>query len=158
MIQTREQIKMRKLTEAAQAAKQIKSELKKLFPKTKFSVVSDNYSMGDAVRISWTDSITQEQVNNVVRKYQYGSFDGMTDSYSNDNQRSDIAQAKYVQTQRSYSDAARQSCFEELKSKWTVLENITDIDLSSHELFQMTGCWTASNFIYRELVKRDLAA
>ena len=149
---------MKKLTQAAQAAKQIKTELKKLFPKTKFSVTSDNFSMGNAVRIDWTDGVTQEQVNNVVRKYQYGSFDGMTDSYSNDNQRNDIAQAKYVQTQRNYSNEARQACFEELKTKWPVLENITDIDSTSHELFEMTGCWTASNFVYRELFKRDLSA
>lgn len=146
----------RQLTQAAQAAKLIRSELKKAFPSIKFSVTSDNYSMGNAVRINWIDGPTTRQVSDITRKYQYGSFDGMTDSYEYTNNRNDIPQAKYVQVSRNYSDEARQKCFNELKSKWTVLEGITDIDLASNELFEMTGCWTASNFVYRELVKQDL--
>lgn len=147
---------MRKLTPAAQAAKMIKSELKKAFPSVVFRVVSDNYSMGDAVRISWVDGVTTEQVNDIARKYQYGSFDGMTDSYEYTNNRDDIPQTKYVQLARNYSDHAIGTLFEEIKYAYVGFDTVTDIDESNRELFEQYGTWTIRNFIYRILVKRDL--
>jgi glyceraldehyde-3-phosphate dehydrogenase/erythrose-4-phosphate dehydrogenase len=147
---------MRQLTEAAKAAKMIRQELKKAFPSTKFSVTSSNYSMGDSVRIDWTDGVTTDQVNAIVRKYQYGSFDGMTDSYNYTNSRNDIPQAKYVQTHRRYSEQAEMTCFEEVKSAYHGFESVTDMEQSSRDLFDKYQCWTARNFVYRILVKRDL--
>lgn len=94
---------MKLTSEHAHCAKAIKAELKKLFPKTKFSVTSESYSGGDSVRISWIDGVTEERVHNIVKKYQAGSFDGMTDSYTYDNRDSNLPQAKYVHTQRHYS-------------------------------------------------------
>ena len=95
---------MRTLTQAAQAAKLIRTELKKAFPNTKFGVTSSNYSMGDSVAIEWTDSITTEEVRVIIGKYQYGSFDGMTDSYEYTNVRKDIPQTMFVQLRRRRSE------------------------------------------------------
>lgn len=87
----------------AQAASAIRKELKANFPGTKFSVTSESFSMGDAVRISWIDGQTTDMVDSIVKKYQYGSFNGMEDMYENTNNRDDIPQSKYVQTGRRMS-------------------------------------------------------
>lgn len=89
------------------AAKAIRELLKKEFPTVKFSVRSRNFSMGDAVDISYENGPTYEQVDELVRKFQYGHFDGMTDMYEYSNSRSDIPQAKYVQIRREISPEIR---------------------------------------------------
>ena len=94
-------------SEVAQAASQIKAELKAAYPTVKFSVRSESFSMGDAVRISWHDGPLTKEVDAIVKKYQYGHFDGMQDLYENSNMRKDIPQAKYVQTSRQISEDSR---------------------------------------------------
>jgi len=71
----------RQLTGAALTAKMIKARLTALYPRVKFSVTSDTFSMGNSVDIRWTDGPTSDAVNAITKQYQYGSFDGMTDSY-----------------------------------------------------------------------------
>lgn len=61
-------------------AKEIRAELKRTFPKTKFSVRSESYSMGSSVRVSWTDGPTSKRVEEVLSGFEGRSFDGMTDS------------------------------------------------------------------------------
>lgn len=63
-------------------AKEIRAELRRRFPATKFSVRSDSYSMGSSVRISWVDGPSQRYVDEVVGAFEGRSFDGMTDSTS----------------------------------------------------------------------------
>lgn len=100
-------------SEAAKAAAAIRKELKAAFPGEKMSVTSDNYAGGDAIRVSiggrlpMTEGLSvdkttpeyamREKVRAIADKYQYGSFDGMTDLYSNTNKNDDLPQAKYVQ-------------------------------------------------------------
>jgi len=91
-------------TEAAICANLIKKELKKAFPNTIFKVKSDNFAGGDSVHISYSDGPGEEKVNEIVKKYQSGSFDGMTDMYEYTNSRDDVLQAKYVSVSRSFSD------------------------------------------------------
>ena len=81
-----------KSSDAALAAKNLRRDLRKQFPKLKFSIKSENYSGGSSVRASielyevdgW-DPAKANKINNLAKKtacrYQYGSFDGMTDSY-----------------------------------------------------------------------------
>jgi len=71
----------RQLTGAALTAKKIKERLTTLYPRVKFSVTSDTFSMGNSVDIRWTDGPTSDAVNAITKQYQYGNFDGMTDSY-----------------------------------------------------------------------------
>lgn len=49
--------------------KNIRTELKRNFPSVKFSVRYDSFSGGDDFSIRWDDGPTQEQVDNIVRKY-----------------------------------------------------------------------------------------
>ncbi len=93
-----------KLSQHAAASAAIKAELTSLYPHIKFSVKSESFSMGDSVHVNWTDGPTSDEVNDIIKKYQYGHFDGMTDMYENTNSRSDIPQSKYVSGSRSISD------------------------------------------------------
>lgn len=94
----------KQLTEAARAAKAIKAELKEHFQSIKFSVKSDNFSMGDSVHVSWENGPTTNEVEAIIKKYQYGSFNSMEDMYENTNSREDLPQSKYVQTSREKSE------------------------------------------------------
>ena len=98
----------------AATAAAIKAELKAAFPNIKFSVTSDSFSGGDATRIRWTDGPTVNEVENISAKYQYGHFDGMTDSYESSNYRDDIPQTKYVTESRSYSEGLEQEVSNQL--------------------------------------------
>jgi hypothetical protein len=91
-------------TTAAFCAKAVRTELKKAFPTVKFSVTSENFSMGDAVRVEWTDGPTLDRVKELTWKYEYGHFDGMNDIYEISNRRDDIPQTKYLTHTRNASD------------------------------------------------------
>lgn len=60
--------------------KNIRAELKKHFPTTKFSVRYESFSGGNAYRVSWDNGATVPQVDEVVKKFGTRRFDGMTDS------------------------------------------------------------------------------
>ena len=126
------------MTDHAKAAKMIKAELKKAFPKTVFSVRSKGFAGGDAVHIDWTDGPTNDQVRNITDKYQYGHFDGMQDLYEYSNNRTDIPQAKYVQVRRDISDQARQIIIAEL-NKYEEIHEKGYSDNTFYESFQSWG-------------------
>lgn len=105
-----------KKSSSANCAAAIREELKKEFEKVKFSVKSSNFSGGDSVSIEWTDGPTSEQVDGVVKKYQYGHFNGMDDIYEYSNSREDIPQSKYVHTNREISDEVKNIVLESLRS------------------------------------------
>lgn len=109
-------------TQAALAAKAIKEELKKQYPTVKFSVKSENYSMGDNVSVSWCDGPTCREVEKITDKYQYGSFNGMEDIYELTNCRNDIPQTKYLLTSRTPSQLIEEKIINWVKNYWT--ENI----------------------------------
>lgn len=98
--------KTRPLSDHAAAAKAIRAKLKKTFPGVTFKVRSRSFSMGDDVSVSWADGPTTDQVERLVSYHEEGTFDGMTDMYEYDNVHSNIAQVKYVMTQRECSRPA----------------------------------------------------
>lgn len=100
---------------SANCATAIREELKKEFPSFKFSVKSSNFAGGDSVSISWTEGPTTEQVEKFTRKYQYGRFDGMTDSYEYSNSIENLPQSKYVSTSREISEEVQKIVFESYK-------------------------------------------
>jgi hypothetical protein len=53
-----------------ETATKIRAALKAAFPGTKFSVRSDSFSMGSAVRIRWTDGPTEKQVEKVANTHE----------------------------------------------------------------------------------------
>ncbi len=88
------------------ATKNIRIELKRAFPKVKFSVTSRTFSMGNSIDVEWTDGPTSKQVDAIIDKYSAGDFDGMTDSYNyrNNAWTDAFGDAKYVHGRRHYSD------------------------------------------------------
>lgn len=64
---------------AAETAKLVRQALRESFPGVKFSVRSDSYSMGSAVRIRWQDGPTTKQVQSVAGCFDGTYFDGMID-------------------------------------------------------------------------------
>lgn len=86
-------------SKGATASSLIKAELTKAFPGIKFSVRYSCFSGGDSVRISWVFGPTTTEVEAITDKYQAGSFDGMTDSYTYKKDRN-VPTAKYIQPQR----------------------------------------------------------
>jgi hypothetical protein len=94
------------LSGAALGAKNIRTELKRIYPDVKFSVTSEYYSMGCSIDVRWTDGPKTEDVNKIVNKYQEGHFDGMEDLYNySDQVFTDVfGGAKYVCCQHKKTD------------------------------------------------------
>lgn len=65
--------------DAADTAKLIRKHLRRTFPGIKFSVRTDRYAGGAAVRISWEDGPTDAQVRVATRAYAGKGFDGSID-------------------------------------------------------------------------------
>ena len=111
-----------KLTGAAATAAAIRTRLKKEFPGVKFSVRSDNFSMGNSVDIEWTDGPMGEVVEAITSQYQYGRFDGMQDLAYNvkiDEESLGCPGAKYVHANRRLSDEYRAQIKEVLEQNFT---------------------------------------
>jgi hypothetical protein len=128
----------------ANTASAIRTELKTLFPFTKFSVTSETFAGGNSVHVSWEDGATSDKVNDIIKKYQYGHFDGMTDMYEYSNNIEGLPQVKYVQGQRSMSKEVGETIKEELRRKYTL------------EYFEGLSEYEKHNLIYREFQDRDL--
>jgi hypothetical protein len=103
------------VSEVAQAAKLIRAELAKAFPGTTFAVRSESFSMGNAVRIGWTDGPAFEAVDTIAQRFTSGSFDGMTDCYNYDSNRKGPT-AKYVTCTRRTSDDLRATVVADLRA------------------------------------------
>ena len=93
-------------TSYAVGAANIRTELKKSFPQVKFSVTSEGYSGGCSINVRWTNAITTEEVEKIINKYEYGTFDSMTDcAGSIDSQFIDLyGGARFVTANRSVSE------------------------------------------------------
>jgi len=92
------------VNQAAQAAKEVKAELKKAFPTVRFKVSSKVYSGGSSINIDWNFGPSVKEVEEISSRRQHGNFDGMTDSYNytgaglevTENGLKEVASAKYV--------------------------------------------------------------
>lgn len=107
----------------AECAKLIRKELKEAFPKTRFSVRSTSASMMTAVDIDWHDGPTSAEVNKIVGKYEYGSFNPMEDMYEMTNTRDDIPQVKFVQVHRKMTDAMYNQIAESIEKEFNIDRN-----------------------------------
>jgi len=87
------------------AAKNLRTQLKKSFPRVKFSVTTERFSGGDALRVAWTDGPAVDRVSAIAGQYKAGSFDGQTDvyNYACTAWTEAFGEAKYVSTRRDYS-------------------------------------------------------
>jgi hypothetical protein len=64
---------------AAETAICLRAQLAVKFPGVKFSVRSDNFSMGCSVDVYWTDGPSSKAVDAVAHNYSFAGFDGMID-------------------------------------------------------------------------------
>lgn len=118
--------------------KNIRADLKKHFPKTKFSVRMRHYT---AYYVSWTDGPTSEQIESLLNKYKTGCFDAYQDyHYSEDTPFTAVyGGIDYIFTHRTMSDEAIQQAIDYLLDKYTygfdsaivTLENYHNGKLSS---------------------------
>lgn len=137
----------RPLSEQAQAAKAIRTKLKATWPGVTFKVTSESFAGGNAVDVRWTDGPTDRQVESLIHWHEEGTFDGMTDSYTYDRIHPNIPQAKYVQTQRSYSLTAKREAVDYMNQRygWTLRlkEGSTygEIDPASDSINEGAGGW-----------------
>lgn len=138
------------LTQAAQASKMIKIILNKEYPNIKFSVKSDNYSMGSSVRINWTDGIPEKEIDSFARQFQYGHFDGMNDIYEYSNKK-DFPQAKFVFCNREISDKVYQDAFDFAKKYYNWIDPSDTLDSYKKE-----AQGTIRNYLWRTLNKMNL--
>lgn len=121
----------------AQAAKEIRSELKKTFPLTKFSVTSES---GNSVRISWINGPTYDSVQQIGNKYQYGHFNGMEDIYETSNRNEDLSQVKFVICDREISFEVFDKLYQHVKA--------------THEGYEHE--WQRREYVFRTLSPQDL--
>ena len=96
-----------KLQGVTLAAANVRILLKQAFPGVKFSVTCDKYSMGNSLRVSWTDGPNCAAVDAIVDKFSGGSFNSMEDiyEYSSSAFTELFGRAKYITTSRELGDA-----------------------------------------------------
>lgn len=94
---------MTEKSEHAKCAQHIRNDLKKAFPGIKFRVASEIYSMGTSVLVEWVNGPTIQIIESIIKKYQYGHFNGIEDIYEHSNERDNIPQVKFVSCQREVS-------------------------------------------------------
>lgn len=115
----------------AAAAAAIRTELNSAFKGFKFSVTSDSFSGGNAVRIHWIDGPTTAEVTAISGRYQYGHFNGMDDIYEYSNENENLPQVRYVSESRTMSEQVREF----------IADNLTKIlpqNTPSHEIERET--------------------
>lgn len=129
----------RRYIQVAETAKLVRSVLRESFPDTKFSVRSESYSMGAAIRIGWQDGPCEPQIDALVNPFKGAYFDGGIDyqgcQYATLDGEPVRFQSDFITCNRQYSDAflsrilltlsqkyARQLTLEDYKSG--ALENV----------------------------------
>jgi hypothetical protein len=142
----------REMSNHAKTAKVIRAELKQAFPTTAFRVNSESFSGGSSVNIHWTDGPTDEQVEKITGKYQYGHFDGMIDLYEISNKRDDIPQVRFVMEERSMSDQTRDQIVKNHNATYCKEGQITNLEAWNEN----SNCWNRE-VIYRVFKKLDLS-
>jgi hypothetical protein len=139
-----------RLTGAAACADAIRAELKQVFPKVKFSVRSSTFSGGNSVDVSWNDFLMTKEVEKIVSKYQYGSFNGMEDIYEYTNNIEGLAQAKYVSCHRNMS--------EETKSFLLPIAESLYNDLKEKQDCRVDRIYNFENFLYQIFYNTSMPA
>ena len=144
------------------AAKNIRTELKDAFPTVKFSVRSESFSGGDAVRISWTDGPTSNQVSDISGKYKAGRFGtdehGNQDIYTYSKDSSNHGSTKYITTCRELSDEFRAELIECVAGHYGSKDKPTAEQWRGGQAFSITpfndwsGHWSWQDILYRASV------
>lgn len=89
-------------------------------------VTSKSGSMTTSVKVVLMDQKCEvlDSVNKEFMKYEYGSFNGMDDSYNHDNVRDDIPQVKYLTVTNEYSKEMEQAALDFFRSRFGGCEEL----------------------------------
>jgi hypothetical protein len=140
------------------ASKNIRIELKRAFPKIKFQVRSERFAGGDAIRVSWLDGVTVEDVEAITSKYKAGHFDGSTDYYDYNSTAwtEAFGDTKYISTSRDYSPEFINQIIKEIGDKFHDGELPTAEEYKKGLLYSQSPtrhCDTWQQLIYRTMYK-----
>ena len=101
------------MSEHAKAAKEVRAMLKAHNVEAK--VKASSASMTTSLTVTLIDAApwTYNAVTKEVNKYQYGSFDGMTDMYTNDNT-NDLPQVRFVFVDTKFNEDLKQQALDKI--------------------------------------------
>ena len=138
------------MTQAAQTARAIRQDLKIKFPGINFRVRSENFAGGNSVDVDYDNFLPTQEIEKVIKKYQYGHFDGMIDLYEYSNSRDDIPQVKYVMVDRHITSDVYAQTKTDLAQRWGI-KNEDD----EQEWYSKSGEWSNTR-VYQELRNKIL--
>jgi len=133
-------------TRAAQAAANLRAELKAAFPGVKLSVKSSTYSGGNSIDVSWVDGPSDEAVEAIAKNYQAGDFDGMDDCYHYDPSAFSQAFAevcgsvRYVKCQRDFSLESVQMAVDIVSPRFAAEPPIVEVSSYSGNAYLRYDC------------------
>jgi hypothetical protein len=116
----------RQLSAAAQVAKLCKQYLKSRGIPCR--VTSRNYAGGNSVNVTMTNQLPAvvAEIGATLAKYQYGRFDGMTDSYEYTNSREDIPQTRFLFISNEFTEEKKQAAYEFLRRRFGGYESFPE--------------------------------
>lgn len=140
--------------------KNIRTELKKNFPKTKFSVKFSRFSGGNSFDISWVDGPKTQDVDAIVQKYQnrhpdeYSMGDYWDEKQSIFNKM--FGSVGYVMTSRKISDEAK----EKIRAEYSDLtdenaQNYIFKDEDAERVQPHMRCWSVKDLLRQIAYGRD---
>ncbi len=137
------------LSNQAQVAKLLRKELKEKYPVIKFNIRSKSFSGGNDVNIDYTNGVPADEVRKICHKYEAGSFDGMTDMYNYDYNKTGVT-AKYIFVNRNISDDVWEKTKRDLAFSYGIA------DAEDESLWQKKFDAWSSVVVHRELVNKTL--
>ena len=136
------------LSNQAKVAKLIRKELKEKYPEIKFVVRSSSFSGGDDVNVDYTNGVPADEIRKIINKYQAGSFDGMTDMYNYDYDKTGPT-SKYIFANRHISEDVWE------KTKIDIAKSYGIDKDNEQEWFDKFQAWS-NTVVYRELVDKTI--
>lgn len=117
----------------------IRTELKRAYPRVKFSVRLDQNS----VYIRWMDGPTVNEVTGITAKYKQGHFNGMEDiyEYEKSSWTEVFGGVKYISTSREYSDRLVQQAIDHVHKENLGWYCLTDREKPTVELYRAGQLW-----------------
>lgn len=103
-----------------------------------------------AILFNYMNGVPTKEINAIVDKYQYGSFNGSIDLYEYDNCRDDIPQVKYVQVQRDIAPETRQQFKSDIAKKFGIKDENNEDEWRS-----VFGIWS-DQVIWQEIQNKNL--
>jgi ribosomal protein L15 len=129
----------------------IRTELKRHFPKVKFRVTSDYNS----VNVKWENGPSPAKVKEITDKYQLGNFDGMQDMYVSSDEDSFnkvFGGCKYVFETREVSIENKRKAFKEQYPNGITIDGQTYLEYVDNNKDYHTFAW-----MYRTWSEKDFA-